>query len=173
MDLVAFSGDKLLGGPQAGIIVGSAAAIARLRANPLLRAVRVDKLVLAALGATVRLALRPAERERIPFFGMLAQPVATLRARAEGYRDIVPAGSRATFDIVDSHALVGGGALPHARIPSIALAFRGARDLAVAMRRARPPVVVREENDTVLLDLRTIAPAHDTVVRDALREALA
>jgi L-seryl-tRNA(Ser) seleniumtransferase len=109
VDLVAFSGDKLLGGPQAGIIVGSRAAIARLRANPLLRALRVDKATLAALAATLRLHADPALRDRIPLYRMLATPVEALRARARSLQQRFPA-----LTMVDTEAAAGGGCQHHA-----------------------------------------------------------
>ncbi len=169
VDLVAFSGDKLLGGPQAGIIVGGTAAIARLRANPLLRALRVDKATLAALAATLRLHLDPAARERIPFYRMLASSIGELRARAEAM-----AVTGAT--VVDTAAFAGGGTLPLDPIPSVGLALApriGATAALAELRAHEPPIVARIDDDRVIVDLRTIAPADDAVVAGALAHLLA
>jgi len=174
IDLIAFSGDKLLGGPQAGIIVGRASLVARLRANPLLRALRVDKATLAALGATLRLYLKPDGVARIPLYAMLAQPLETLRARAGAIRQGLGERGR-SIRVVDSLAFAGGGALPLATLPSIALAVRpphGSAEFAHALRCERPPIVARADGDEMLLDLRTIPREHDGHVGRALAMAL-
>jgi len=161
IDLVAFSADKLLGGPQAGVICGSAPHVARLRSNPLLRALRVDKLTLSALGGTLQLYASPELRREIPFFAMLSQSLDDLRRRAERYRVAV------TCDVVESFAYAGAGSLSEERIPSIAIALpqaTHAEHLAAALRRNDPPVAPRIEGSRVLLDLRTIAPADDALV---------
>jgi L-seryl-tRNA(Ser) seleniumtransferase len=181
VDLVAFSGDKLLGGPQAGIIVGSASAIARLRANPLLRALRVDKSTLAALAATLRAYVKPGGIAEIPFYTMLGTSVAALRARAEALalrlRAANPLAAHATVEVVDSLAYAGGGSAPGATLPSIALAVRrnGANANALCARlRAEPPrVIARADGDAALVDLRTIAPDRDADLEMALRRSLA
>jgi L-seryl-tRNA(Ser) seleniumtransferase len=159
--LVTFSGDKLLGGPQAGIVVGDARAIARLRTNPLLRALRVDKMTLAALAETLRLHRTPQSRARIPFYRMLAATLDELRTRAGAYLAAVP---RAR--IVESDAYAGGGALPQARIASLAIALPAERPDVVAanLRRAKPAIVARVSDGCVLFDLRTIAPDEDDTV---------
>jgi L-seryl-tRNA(Ser) seleniumtransferase len=172
IDLIAFSGDKLLGGPQAGIVAGRAALIARLRANPLLRALRVGGATLAALAATLRLHLDPAGRERIPFYRMLAVPVEALEARAAAL-----AARLGAFDLraerVDG--FVGAGALPTAPLASVALAWhapRGGVDAAAArLREGAPPVVARVEGERVLIDLRTIPPECDGDLTAALEAA--
>jgi L-seryl-tRNA(Ser) seleniumtransferase len=158
MGLVTFSGDKLLGGPQAGIIVGRSHLVGRLRANPLLRALRVDKMTLAALGATFQLYRGPSARERIPILRMLGVGIAELRRRADAYVAAIPGAA-----VIESSAFIGGGALPQARIPSIAVAIATEKaDLfAAKLRRGEPPIVARIEHGRVLLDLRTIAPMQD------------
>ena len=170
MALVAFSGDKLLGGPQAGIVVGSKAHIARLRSNPLLRALRVDKVTLAMLRATLELYRSKSSREEIPFYRMLAAPLESLRERAAHYVERVP-----SCAIVESEAFVGGGSLPHARIPSIAIAIATgyADELARSLRRNALPIVVRIDDGRVLLDLRTIAPEEDASAIAALTSMIA
>jgi L-seryl-tRNA(Ser) seleniumtransferase len=172
IDLIAFSGDKLLGGPQAGIVVGRAAAIHRMRANPLLRALRVSSMTIAALGATLRLHLDPAGRERIPFYRMLATSLDELRARAEALRTRLD-GFDVRVERVEGYA--GGGTLPLAALESVALAWlpvRGDANAAAARLRAgTPPVVARVEGDRVLIDLRTVPPERDEDVGAALRNA--
>jgi L-seryl-tRNA(Ser) seleniumtransferase len=165
IDLVAFSGDKLLGGPQAGIVVGSAAAIARLRANPLLRALRTDKMTLALLAGTLRLYRTRESREHIPFYRMLATTPAQLRARGAKY-----VASIEGAQLSESIGYVGGGSLPQAMLPSVAVAFATPYPDALAerLRRGRTPIVARIDDGCVLLDLRTIAPAQDDAVIAAL-----
>jgi L-seryl-tRNA(Ser) seleniumtransferase len=159
--LVTFSGDKLLGGPQAGIIVGDGRAITRLRGNPLLRALRVDKMTLAALAATLRLHRDPQSRARIPFYRMLGATLDELRERAAAYLAAMPGAT-----VVDSEAYAGGGALPQTRIPSLAISWPLQRPeaLAARLRRENPAIVARVDDGRVLFDLRTIAPDEDDTV---------
>lgn len=174
IDLVAFSGDKLLGGPQAGIIAGTAAAVNRLRANPLLRALRVGGTTLAALGATLRLHLDDAARERIPFYRMLAAPLESLRARGEALRARLDG---LDLQIERSEGYAGGGTLPLAALESVALAWRpapaaaNANAAAARLRTGEPPVVARVEDGRVLIDLRTIPPERDGELAAALEAA--
>jgi L-seryl-tRNA(Ser) seleniumtransferase len=160
LGLVTFSGDKLLGGPQAGLIVGRTPLIARLRNNPLLRALRVDKMTLAALAATLQ-CYRDGAVRRIPIYRMLAATLDELRARAQAYVAAI-----ANAKIVESEAYVGGGALPQAAIASIAVAVSTDTPdaLAAHLRRANPPIVARIDEARVLLDVRTIAPEEDQIV---------
>ncbi len=168
IDLVTCSGDKLLGGPQAGIVVGRRSHVARLRANPLVRALRVDKVTLALLTATLRLYRSPQTRESIPLFRMLAQPLESLLERARTIAQCVPE-ARA----IETQAYVGGGSLPDARIPSAGVAIRTphADDLAERLRRWRVPIVARVERERVMLDMRTVASNEDRELIAAL-EAL-
>ncbi len=163
--LVTFSGDKLLGGPQAGIIVGRANLVARLRNNPLLRALRVDKMTLAALAATLQIYRDSSERERIPILRMLVASLADLRLRADAYVAELPG-----VTMVESSAYIGGGALPQARVPSIAVAVTTEKPdlLAATLRRGMPAIVARIDEGRVLLDLRTIAASEDRDVIAAL-----
>jgi L-seryl-tRNA(Ser) seleniumtransferase len=148
-DLVCFSGDKLLGGPQAGIVVGRADLVERLRRHPLQRAVRADKLSLAALEGTLRLYLDAPER--IPVLRMLAQDTATVRARAERLASLV-GGS-----IEETVGRVGGGALPLAELPSFACAVE--ESLSAPLRHGEPPVVGVLRDGKLLLDCLTLADA--------------
>ncbi|MBV8345313.1 MAG: L-seryl-tRNA(Sec) selenium transferase [Candidatus Eremiobacteraeota bacterium] len=163
--LVTFSGDKLLGGPQAGIVVGRANLLARMRNNPLLRALRVDKLTLAALAATLRLYRDGSAAERIPLYRMLAASLDELRHRAQAYASAVPSAR-----VVESDAYVGAGALPQSRIASVAVSVGTPvpDELAKALRSGTPPIVARIDEGRVVLDLRTIAPAEDELVIAAL-----
>ena len=148
-DLVCFSGDKLLGGPQAGIIVGRAELVERLRRHPLQRALRADKLTLAALEATLALYLDPelAARE-VPVLRMLAEPVETVRARAQRLADLVGG------DVEPTVGRVGGGALPLTELPSFACAVE--EELAPRLRETDPPVIGVVRDGRCLLDCRTL-----------------
>ncbi len=147
VDLVCFSGDKLLGGPQAGIVVGRADLVERLRRHPLQRAVRADKLTLAALEGTLLVYLD--EPTRIPVLRMIEEPAEVVRARAERLATLTKGTVEATV------ARVGGGALPLAELPSFACAVE--EELAAALRRGEPPVVAVIRDGRTLLDCRTLA----------------
>jgi L-seryl-tRNA(Ser) seleniumtransferase len=162
--LVCFSGDKLLGGPQAGLLVGRADAVGAARAHPLARALRLDKLGLAALEATLRLYRDPeAARREIPVLAMLTVADDVLRARAERLAAAVGG------EIVQATARVGGGALPLLELPGPAVALPGAPDLLAArLRAADPPVIGRIEDDRLLLDPRTLADDEIELVASAV-----
>jgi L-seryl-tRNA(Ser) seleniumtransferase len=147
-DLVCFSGDKLLGGPQAGVVVGRANLVEQLRRHPLQRALRADKLTLAALEGTLGLALAPETRGRIPVLRMLQEPVERVRARAERLAGLVGG------EVEDTVARVGGGALPLAELPSAACAIE--ESLAEPLRRGEPPVIAIVRDGRTLLDCRTL-----------------
>ena len=168
--LVTMSGDKLLGGPQAGIIIGAADIIRRLRENPLLRALRVDKLTLAALEATLALYREPARALReVPVLSMLSRPLSELRMRADAMRSRL----NASASVVESDASVGGGAFPNTRIPSVALAFASdAQDLESRLRLGEPAVIGRIADGRLLLDVRTVQPSDDDILVAAIRAAL-
>ena len=179
MDIVTFSGDKLLGGPQAGIVVGKREYIERLRQHPLTRALRIDKLTLAGLEATLRLYLDPAVAAReIPTLRMLSTSVSELQARGRQLlaelADQVH--GRADIALVDSWAQVGGGALPGYDIPSVAVAAVPHRmspsQLEQRLRQGQPPVFARVQHDQVLLDLRTVQPDEISQLGEALLQAL-
>jgi L-seryl-tRNA(Ser) seleniumtransferase len=152
-DLVTFSGDKLLGGPQAGLIVGRADLIAKLRSHPLARALRVDKTTLAGLEATLLAYLNGRATSDIPVWRMIAARPEALRARAE--RIAVAIGGDAT--VVACASAVGGGSLPGETLPSFAVALGGAPDqLARRLRQGTPPVIGRIAENRLLLDVRTV-----------------
>jgi L-seryl-tRNA(Ser) seleniumtransferase len=178
VDLVAFSGDKLLGGPQAGILVGRRDLLARARKNPLARAVRIDKLGLAALEATLRLYREPERAlQDIPTLRMLGLTAGVIGARAEALAGALrPAISDVAITVEDDASEVGGGALPLQGIPTRVLALypagSSAMEIEARLRRRRPPVLVRIKGDRVLLDLRTVAESEETALLQALRETL-
>jgi L-seryl-tRNA(Ser) seleniumtransferase len=169
--IVTMSGDKLLGGPQAGLMLGSRTALEGVRKNPLTRSYRVDKLTLAALEATLALYRDPAiARREIPALAQLTASVDSLRERAERIRASLPVPG---IEVVSSDASVGGGAFPTACIPSIALAIAGRTDaLEHALRSGDPPVIARAADARLIIDLRTIMPGEDDGLTAALRTAL-
>jgi L-seryl-tRNA(Ser) seleniumtransferase len=171
--LVFMSGDKLLGGPQAGLIVGQRDAVEACRRNPLARAVRVDKLTLAALEATLGLYRDPARAVReIPTLAMIAMPEAYVRARATRIAHLLSE-ARVACDVVRTEASVGGGAFPTARIPSAALSFpHDAERLEAKLRSGPTPIVGRIADGCLLTDLRSIPEGHDDEFAAALRRAV-
>jgi L-seryl-tRNA(Ser) seleniumtransferase len=170
--IVTMSGDKLLGGPQAGLILGSREILERIRRNPLTRSYRVDKLTLAALEATLALYRDPARALReIPALAQLTSDVEPLRKRAERIRAAL---ARPAVMVTESDASVGGGAFPTARIASIALSISGdAPAIERRLREGDPPVIARIADGRVLVDVRTIFPADDEALIAAIGAALA
>jgi len=172
-DLVMFSGDKLLGGPQAGVIAGRADLVARLKRQPLARALRMDKASIAALNATLLHYARGEAVEKVPVWRMIAAPAAALRQRAGRLaRALGPSAS-----VVATRSMVGGGSLPEEGLPSYAVAVSpppglGADEVARRLRTGEPAVVGRIDRDRVLLDLRTVDPHDDALLRTAVPRAL-
>ncbi len=169
--IVTMSGDKLLGGPQAGIILGSRSLLDGVRKNPLTRSYRVDKLTLAALEATLALYRDPARAVReIPVLAQLTEPVAALRDRAERLRAVI---GDPRVDVIETSASVGGGAFPTAEIPSVGIAIGGRADtVGQRLRRNDPPIIGRIADGRVILDLRTIAAREDSEVAAAVRTSI-
>ncbi len=170
-----FSGDKILGGPQAGIAVGTASAISRMRANPLMRALRPGKLTLAALAATLQSYLRGEAEIAVPVLAAILTPLDTLVRRAEKLAESLASllGDRARVSAVELEGLVGGGAAPESVIPSrgIEIEPRGgvsAASVASEMLTASPAVVARTQEDRVIVDLRTVDESQDAAVVAAL-----
>ncbi len=165
VDLVSFSGDKLLGGPQSGIVVGRANAIALLAKNPLNRALRIDKFTIAALEATLYAYEAGDALETIPTLRLLTEPLVAIRRRARALLRRLPAEAqrRVGAALVETTSQVGGGALPTVELPTAALALgtaeRAPQALDEALRAGRPPVLGRLAEDRLLLDLRTVLPA--------------
>jgi L-seryl-tRNA(Ser) seleniumtransferase len=169
VDLVSFSGDKLLGGPQAGIVVGRKELVSRLQKNPLNRALRIDKLTIAALEATLH-AYEADDVDSVPTVRMLTEPVTAIRRRASAVMRGLPAAQRAKLGaaLQPDQAQVGGGALPTVELPTVAIAI-GTADLTAealdeALRAGDPPVVGRIKDDRLLLDVRTVLPEQTTVL---------
>ena len=162
-DLALFSGDKLLGGPQAGVIAGRADLVAQLRKHPLARALRLDKFAIAALNATLTSYLLGAEQEEIPLWQMLSTPLPSLRRRARRWA----AAAGEAGDTVASTTMVGGGSLPGQGVPTVCTRIRapwGPDETASRMRRASIPVIGRVADGAFLLDPRTVPPADDAEV---------
>lgn len=177
-DLVLFSGDKLLGGPQAGLIVGRAELIRRIEADPLMRAIRLDKMTLAALEATLRIYRDPDRALReIPTLRMLTTPLADLRARAErfavGLRAMAP---QARVEVREDVAYVGGGSLPDVAVPTAVVAISAPgvseSELAARLRTGRPPVIGRNKDGQVFLDLRTVFHEQESDLTAAILSAV-
>jgi L-seryl-tRNA(Ser) seleniumtransferase len=169
VDLVCFSGDKLLGGPQGGIIVGKADLIARIRKHPLARAVRADKVALAGITATLLHYLKDEAEREIPIWRMISMEREQVRARAEAWRDMLGQG-----EVVESESTVGGGSLPGESMGTwvLALDVKSPDKFMARLRSSNPPVIARTENDCVLLDPRTVLPEQENDLVQVLRESL-
>ena len=173
VDLVLFSGDKLLGGPQAGLAAGRRALVERLEAHPLARALRLDKLSTAALAATLRLYRPPCDPfEQIPILRLLAQDTTTLDARAIALKSQVVGFENLEIEIMETEGYAGGGALPMLPLPGRALALRSLRlsagALAHQLRTSATPILGRIEQDRVLLEMRTLADEDIPVLASAI-----
>ena len=169
-DLLACSGDKLLGGPQAGLLLGRTELVDKIMRHPLARAVRVDKLTLAALTATLDLYLTQSVAE-LPIWNMLGASADAMAARATGWqRRLVERGIE--VEVVPAESTVGGGSLPGERLPTTAVAITPrsghAADLLRRLREHEPPVIGRIERERVLLDPRTVLPDEDDALLDAV-----
>ena len=175
-DVVLFSGDKLLGGPQCGIICGSKVLLDRIARHPLMRALRVDKMTLAALAATLRLYRDPQEAlHAIPLLRLLNTPVENLRQRAEKLCvqcSLIPSIASATP--VDDISFLGGGSLPNQQLATVCVALvpvsGHVNQTAAALRTMDPAVFARVRNDQILLDLRTVSPSEDQKLLDAVHQ---
>ena len=176
VDLVVFSGDKLLGGPQAGIVLGGTRTLDACRADPLARAVRADKYTLAALEATLALYRDPERaRHEIPTLRMLTEEGVEIRRRGEALKNGV--GGKASVQLVEGLSEVGGGSFPEAKLPTWLVQLkadkRSAESISQRLRASDPPVIARIENDCVLLDPRTILPDQVPLAVQAVIDALA
>lgn len=176
-DLVLFSGDKLLGGPQCGVIAGKAEVVGNLKRHPLARALRVDKLTLSALEATLLHYLRGEAEREVPVWRMIATPLSELRARAESWAERL-SGAGISCEVVEGESTVGGGSLPGESLPTALVAIEAggasgtaesaAGRLAAALREGSPPVVCRLDRGLVLLDPRTVLDGQDDALLDAV-----
>ncbi len=172
VDIVTFSGDKLLGGPQAGLITGSRELVAKVRKNPLFRALRVDKMFYAALEATLLAYLRE-DYDSLPALRMMRLTEEQIDERAEHMMRKLHIGSpQLSVEVVAARSVIGGGSAPGATLPTRALAVSspdlGADAIAAKLRGWTTPIIARVEEGRVLLDLRTVAPEQDAVVLEAV-----
>lgn len=167
VDIVCFSGDKLLGGPQVGIIVGKKELVDRIKKHPLARAVRADKTSLAGVTATLMHYLKDEAEREIPVVRMMSLTARQVKVRAEAWRDGLSQG-----EVVESESTVGGGSLPEESMPTFVLSLRvkSPDKFLAKLREANPPVIARTENDCVLLDPRTVLD--DDALLRVLKEAL-
>jgi len=168
-ELVCFSGDKLLGGPQAGIILGKAELITRIKKHPLARAIRADKLCLAALSATLLHYLKDEALREIPVWRMIAMPVNDLKSRAEAWKRTLGMG-----EVIPSQSTVGGGSLPDEMLPTtvLALTVGSPNRMLEKLRQCQPPVIARLEADRILFDPRTVLSEQDQDLLAAIRHIL-
>jgi L-seryl-tRNA(Ser) seleniumtransferase len=172
-DLTLFSGDKLLGGPQAGIVVGKAALIDQLRRHPLMRAIRLDKAAIAGLHATLLHYLQGEALEKVPVWRMISMPVAEIEQRARRWAKAIGGPTQ----VVDGRSMVGGGSLPEESLPTRLVALDGdggwVSELARRLRTGEPAVAGRVERDVLLLDPRTVMSGQDADLTTAVKAALA
>lgn len=173
VDVVTYSGDKLLGGPQAGMISGGPELVAKIRSNPLFRALRVDKLIYAALESTL-LAYVKRDFESLPAIRMMRLSKEQVAERASALLQKLPKIAKA--ELKDGESVIGGGAAPGSNLPTMVVAIESekvsADELARRLREQEPPVIARVEEDRLLIDLRTVFPQDDEVVGSALAKVL-
>jgi len=171
VDVVTYSGDKLLGGPQAGLLSGAATLIERMRANSLFRALRVDKLTYAALEATL-LAYLKHDYAAIPTLRMMRLTKEEIGRRAGKLAASLPRTARIKAEIADGDSVIGGGAAPSSVLPTLLLALtsevQSADEICARLRESDPPVIARVEEGRVLLDLRTVFPEQERAIAAAL-----
>ena len=179
VDIVTFSGDKLLGGPQAGIIVGKKPIIDQIKQNPLTRALRIDKLTLAALESTIR-AYRDESQaiKNIPTLQMITAPIVDIEEKAGKLKSMIEtaSGGRIRTDIVSASSRAGGGSLPLLELPSKCVAVRSkkltAETLGIRLRHHKPPVIVRIEDEQILMDMRTVQSDELEIIATAITKIL-
>jgi L-seryl-tRNA(Ser) seleniumtransferase len=164
-DIVTFSGDKLLGGPQAGIIVGKKELLDKIKKHPLARAVRADKLCLAALNATLLHYLKDEATREIPIWRMISMKREQLKVRAEAWKDSLGQG-----EVAPSESTVGGGSLPDESLPTfvLSLTVKNPDKFLKRLRESNPPVIARTENDKILFDPRTVLEEQDNVLVESI-----
>lgn len=165
-DLVCFSGDKLLGGPQAGIIVGRADLVAKLKKHPLARAIRADKLCLAGLSATLTHYLKDEAVQEVPIWRMIAMSTQQIRERAQNWVEFIGHG-----EVIKGESTVGGGSLPGETLPTFTLALRvrSPNRFIARLRESHPAIIARLEDDRVVLDPRTVLLEQESALLDGLR----
>ncbi|MEJ5225228.1 MAG: L-seryl-tRNA(Sec) selenium transferase, partial [Anaerolineales bacterium] len=169
VDLVCFSGDKLLGGPQAGIILGRADLVAKIKKHPLARAVRADKTALAGLTATLLHYLKDEAERDIPVWRMMSRPLEAIRATAEAWRAKLRVG-----EVIEGQSTIGGGSLPGETLPTFLLALdvKSPDRFLARLRQQNPPVIARTEKDRVLFDPRTVLPEQEGALLVAVQNVM-
>ena len=171
--LAMFSGDKLLGGPQCGIIVGSSEFVGKISSHPLMRALRVEKSTLASLSETLLSYLRGSATDEIPVWQMISAPLSAIQERAATWQTRLRT-VNIESDIEEARSAIGGGSLPGESLPSVTLSItpNGSPDsFLAAMRHSAPPVIGRIENDTIKLDPRTVLPGEDDALLTSIKSA--
>lgn len=174
ISVVSFSGDKMLGGPQAGIIAGSRAIVDRVRENPLMRALRVDKMIYAALEATLRLFERGVAESEVPVIRAMARTQNRIGERARRFGESIErmTGGRVKATIEDGESVIGGGSAPEVKLPTVLVAIEdselSASLIEARLRGYRVPIITRTEHDRVLIDLRTVEPDEETIMLEAI-----
>jgi len=168
-DLVCFSGDKLLGGPQAGIIVGKLALVEKLRRHALYRALRPDKLCLSALSATLLHYMKGEAEHAIPIYQMLSRSAESLKAQAQFWQQQLGFG-----EVLPGYSTIGGGSLPEETLPTwlLALPVKSPQKLLTNLRACQPPIIARIENDQVVLDPRTVQPEDEAALLAGLQSVI-
>lgn len=169
VDLVCFSGDKLLGGPQAGIIVGKKELIDKIKKHPLARAVRADKACVAALNATLLHYLKNEAEREVPIWRMISLTPHQLKLRAEVWQDALEQG-----EVIPSESTIGGGSLPEESLPTFVLALhvKSPHQFLRKLREENPPIIARTEKDRILIDPRTVLYEQDDILLKALKKEL-
>ncbi|HKV37787.1 MAG TPA: L-seryl-tRNA(Sec) selenium transferase [Blastocatellia bacterium] len=172
ISVVSFSGDKMLGGPQAGIIAGSGATIERVRKNPLMRALRAGKMTYSALEATLRIYERGSAASEVPVIRAIATPVDQLEGRAAAFAQAITSRCRLKTELMAGQSVIGGGSAPGTMLPTVLVSIVAdditASSIENALRHNSVPVIVRTERDRVLVDLRTVEPEEEEVIITAL-----
>lgn len=168
-DIICFSGDKLLGGPQAGIIIGKKVLIDKIKKHPLARAVRADKACLAGLSATLTHYLKDEAEREVPILKMMSLTLKQIQGRAEAWRDELGQG-----DVEAGLSTVGGGSLPDESMPTflLSLKVKSAEKFLKSLRKNNPPIIARTENDKILLDPRTVLPEQEGALLVGLKNVL-
>jgi L-seryl-tRNA(Ser) seleniumtransferase len=168
-DIVMFSGDKLLGGPQAGIIVGKAALIAKIKRHPLARAVRADKTCLAGLAVTLLHYLKDEAEREIPLWRMISMPLDQVKSRAEAWQREIGCG-----EVVVSTSTIGGGSLPGESFPTwvLSIPVKSADKFLAKLRKYAPAVIARTQSDRILFDPRTVLPEQDDIILACLKSLI-
>ena len=175
VDLVTFSGDKLLGGPQAGIIAGRADLVKKIKRHPLARAVRADKTTYAGLSATLQHYLRGEALQKIPIWQMISADQADLKVRASAWDSALHRElPELETEVIAGESTVGGGSLPGETLPThlLALQPRNATAVLAQLRAANPPVIARAQDQRILFDPRTVLPDQDDALIQAVQRAL-